>query len=407
MKGLSIIDKFKVVFDVTKSNKLVLISVLALVLLSILFIILNKNTSKKKRLIFIGIYLVILILFIIKYHSLIYTMWDNMIDNLFIVFYFPNISVYVAGVIVTNIIVFISMFSKNTRFINRIINSFIFVLINYISILVIVTINKNNLNVFDSVKLYQNSNVHSLIELSSNIFIIWIIYLVLYELFITYFNRGKVKTTVKEIVKVKTKTKTIFKHNRLAEFVKEVKTPIIVKRDKTNIFMKTLPNNIVIKKEKTEKDNSLINILSYPYVVKKERMLPSDISLFKVPVVVKRDRTIIKDNNTLPSGISLFKVPVVVKRDRTVIKDNNTLPSGINVLKTPVVVKRDRTNYIYNTNRNTSIYDVDLTLDVKDYKEVLRQLQEEKNKLSREEELRIEKENQEKLSQLMDLYKIV
>ena len=100
---------------------------------------------------------------------------------------------------------------------------------------------------------------------------------------------------------------------------------------------------------------------------------------------------------SVPSYVKLLDEPIIVKRDR-----NNSLPSNINVLETPLIVKRDNVN-------NDNVFTNDPQLTQNDYKIVLQILHEEKEKMkmSKEESLKIEKDNEEKLSQLMELYKVV
>ena len=139
MKQLSILDKINVVIRLTKTNKVFLIIMALLLVLSILFATVNRKKSKTTRRICAVIYLVLIAAVIIKYHKDLGPMYKAMMDNLFIVFYFPNISVYIAAIIVTNIIMWISMFSKRTHAIIRGINSGVFFFMHYILILLLST----------------------------------------------------------------------------------------------------------------------------------------------------------------------------------------------------------------------------------------------------------------------------
>ena len=337
MKGLSIFDKIKVVVDITMANKIFFVIMALLIFLSVLFATTNRKNAKDSKKTYGIIYLVAIICVIVKYYSSLSAIYDNMMDNLFIIFYFPNISVYIAAIITTNIIMWISMFSNKTKKITRIVNSIVFFLMHYILILILNVIANNNLDVFDSVKLYQNNNVHSLIELSSNIFIIWIIYLVIYKILINYLERKMVK------------------------------------------------NNVVYSNVVLDDSKSFSKLRYY-------------ISSVNAPIIVKRDKGV---------GISRIASPIIVKREEKV-SNNNMIPESINLLKSPVIVKRDQTKIIYTApiTPNTQIYESN-NLD-KDYKEVLEMLQKEtSNRVDREEEMRIEKDNEDKLSQLMELYRVI
>ena len=383
MKQLSILDKFKVVLDITMSNKILLIIMMLLLFFSILMI--NRKNVKRSKIIYGLIYVILIITIIVKYYSSLSVMYDSMMDNLFIVFYFPNISVYVAAIIVTNIIMWVSMFSSKTKRITKVVNSFVFFLLHYILILVLNVVAHNKLDVFDSVSLYRNANIHSLIELSSNIFVIWIVYLVLYKIISSYLENKEYKT-VKQTVTVKTVKNTYnTSFSALSNYISTLDAPMIVKRDR-GLNVQKINAPIVVKKDSfiNNELNRSINILSVPYVVRREEV----------------------KNNKLDKSINILSVPYVVRRDD---KLNNFIPSGISLLKSPVLVKREQTKIIYATpfNKNTSIPETDFSS--KDYKEVLDMLhkQDQKSILDKEEELRIEKENQDKLSQLMELYSII
>ena len=346
MKILSIFDKIKVVFNITMSDKIYLVIMALLAFLSILFATTNRKNAKESKKTYGIIYIVAIVAIIIKYYSSLGTMYDEMMNNLFIVFYFPNISVYLAAIITTNIIMWISMFSKKAKRITKIINSIVFFLLHYILILVLSIVSNSNLDVFDSVKLYQNSDIHSLIELSSNIFILWIIYLIIYKAFMTYFEKKELK--------------------------------------------KAVVTSVASKKVVTK------------------NMMPYYVNVLDAPMAIRRDKNTTKVNNKLDSVVTKVNAPFIVKRDA---QENRHYPSYIRMIDSPVIVKRDRTatKIVYTTpvTKTTQVYEPNLSQE--DYKVVLNILRQQKNNrvVTKEEEKRIEKDNQEKLSQLMELYRAV
>ncbi len=193
MTKISLLDKLQVLFNITKSNIFYPIIIIALILISFLFITTNKNNTKESKKTYGTIYAIILTISLIKYGKSLATMFDYMVNNLFIVFYFPNIAVYLVAIIATNVIMWVSMFSTKTKQLIKIINSIVFSLIHYIFILILNLINTKNINVFNQKELYENIKIHSLIELSSNIFIAWILFLIIYKIIITYLDSKKVE----------------------------------------------------------------------------------------------------------------------------------------------------------------------------------------------------------------------
>lgn len=245
MKQLSLIDKFKVVMDITNSDKTYIVVICLLAFLSILFATTNRKNAKESKKTYGIIYIIALIAIIIKYHASLSTMYDNMMNNLFIVFYFPNISVYLAAIIATNIIMWVSMFSKKTKTLTKIVNSVVFFSMHYLLVLLLSVITNNNLNVFSQTSLYSNTEVHSLIELSSNIFIVWIIYLVIYKILRTYFENKALKTkTVTETVINKKEVTLQSQSTKMPYYINTLSAPYTVKREesKTKVIYQTPTN---------------------------------------------------------------------------------------------------------------------------------------------------------------------
>lgn len=242
MKQLSLLDKLKVVVDLTSSDKTYIIVICLLAFLSILFATTNRKNAKESKKTYGIIYIISLIAIIIKYHASLSTMYDNMMNNIFVIIYFPNISVYLAAIITTNIIMWISMFNKNSKLFTKIVNSVAFFAMHYLLILLLSIITANNLDVFNQTSLYSNSEVHSLIELSSNIFVIWIIYLVVYKLLRSYFDKKKVKhqEVLQPVVEVEAPKKEV----RLPYYVNVLESPYVVKREpiKTKVIYQTPAN---------------------------------------------------------------------------------------------------------------------------------------------------------------------
>lgn len=223
MTEISLIEKLKVIFEITKSNIIYPFIIAFLIIISFLFITTNKNNAKESKRTYGIIYLIILITILIKYASSLRTMFDYMMNNLFIVFYFPNIAVYLAAIIITNIIMWNSIFKTNTKTSLKIINSSVFSILHYLFIIILNIITTKNINVFDQKALYANTNIHSIIELSSNIFLIWIAFLIVYKIITAYLESKKVTKIYPD------KTTSIEKE------------PIEVKRTGLEI---TLPNNV-------------------------------------------------------------------------------------------------------------------------------------------------------------------
>ena len=219
MSKLTFLDKLKVLIDVISSSALLSITVLLLIAsLFYIFITTNKKNAKSSRRTYIVGYLIVTVIVIAIYGSSISKLFDYMMNNLFVVIYFPNLAVYFAAIIITNIILLVSIFnfkiSKTIKYINTIVYS----VIHYLLILIINIITTKKLDVFTQSSVYENKQALALIELSSIIFVTWIIFLTIYKLIRIYQTRNKVEVKQKQ-------KKSIVNKKRLPDFAREIEAP--------------------------------------------------------------------------------------------------------------------------------------------------------------------------------------
>ena len=220
MEKTTILEKLKIVFEISKSSKLFILIILALIILAVVGITTTKKTKKRSRKIYTAVYIFIIISLIIMYYESLGKMFDYMMNNLFIVIYFPNIAVYLAAIIITNIILCISIFNLKITKIIKTINIVVYSILHYLLALILSVVVTKKLDVFSQSSLYSNKEIHALIELSSAIFLIWIIFLTIYKIIRMYQLRNKVIVRKKVIVK---------KVRILPDNISEVKAPDFVK----------------------------------------------------------------------------------------------------------------------------------------------------------------------------------
>lgn len=200
MNKISLVDKISIFFEVSKTINLILLIVL--ILLSIIFLNSNKKNAKNIRYIYIAFISFTLIYFFIKYNISLNKMFDYMMNNFFIAIYFPNLAIYAFGLIITNIIFYISLFNYKVSKIIKKINIVVYIFINYLFFLVLKIINTHQLDIYSQNSVYGNRKALALIELSSLIFIIWIVFLTIYKIFIFYLKK-EYKQPVKKIIRIK------------------------------------------------------------------------------------------------------------------------------------------------------------------------------------------------------------
>ena len=186
MKDLSLITKLQTVFNLITSKNLYLMILVLIIFLTILFITTNGSNRKQSKKAYILLYLAGFIFIAFQYGSSILTLFDYAINEVFITYYFPNIVIYLLMLIITNIILWKTIFNDKVNFKLKVINSTAFAIIMYLFILAVSSINNLNLNVFNITELYSSNDVRSIMELSTLIFTFWIIILAIYHLIRKY-----------------------------------------------------------------------------------------------------------------------------------------------------------------------------------------------------------------------------
>lgn len=177
MTYLSLTQKLKILLDVLFSFKFILIFVILLLILTFLYAI-KKISSKKYILLMISSFIILFAISITMNYKVLSNTFDNFTNIFFGNIYFPSIYVYI-GVLVISLIVFItSMLSKMLKKIYKIINGIMFVCNNILFIIVLNIIAKNKIDIFSTASLYTNTSLVAILEISMNLFILWVLSLI-------------------------------------------------------------------------------------------------------------------------------------------------------------------------------------------------------------------------------------
>ncbi len=201
MSKLSLLDKFKIFFEVSKSTSGIFAVIIILLVIGFIFLKNNKKNEELSKIVYRVFALIVLALMIITYHAPLNNLFDYMMNNLFIVIYFPNLAIYLAAIIITNIILWISLFNYKTSENIKRLNIVIYLIMNYLLVLIFNVINKNKLDIFSQESIYKNRNATALIELSSIIFVLWIIFLIIYKIILIYLKKDYKPKVKKVLVK--------------------------------------------------------------------------------------------------------------------------------------------------------------------------------------------------------------
>jgi hypothetical protein len=218
MSKTSLLEKLGILFEVSKSSKLFIGLLIILIIFGFVLKTTTKRNKKRNELIYIICSIFTIAFLIALYHSSLSTMFDYMMDNFFIVVYFPNLAIYLAAIIATNIIVWISVFNfKTTKKIKNI-NIIIYIIMTYLLALLLNVINSNNLDIFTQSSIYGNEQATALIELSATIFVLWIIFLIIYKLILIYLRKDY-RPKVKKVIIRKKKLPENFEPKEVPDYI--------------------------------------------------------------------------------------------------------------------------------------------------------------------------------------------
>lgn len=172
MKYMSILEKLLCLVDLIKDSWLDLIFVGLSLLLIILFI--TKKITRKKCLFgLLGLYLGLLAFTIYHYFLPLSSTANNIIDHFFTSIYFPSIYVYLFVFIFLNIVCIISLLGRRWDKVYQTINTIFSFFMNLIFLVILEIISKNKVDLFSKTSLFANTNLVVMLELSISLFIIW------------------------------------------------------------------------------------------------------------------------------------------------------------------------------------------------------------------------------------------
>lgn len=356
MSKLSLLDKLKILGEITSSSYLFVVAIIILIILAIILIVTTSKSKKATKRLCIAIYGSITLVSLIFYKEQLFNMFDYMMDHLFIAIYFPNLAIYFAAIMITNIILWISILNRKITSWIRSINTTIFCIIHYLLILIVNIITKSKLDIFDQTSIYQNKNALGLIELSSTVFILWILFLILYKIIRIYQQKQELpeeKSEEKELVK------PIIRIEKVIE-------PVI---QKEVVYKKKIPDSI----RKTEVPSIIKGTIRKKEKLPPKQETPSLVDFMKQEIKQESSNVIDIPSNMMEDTPQYLDVLLSNEKQQPKVQIKPPKKERkIKILEEPtVVIKKSTTKQEtkQTTSQVTDIFDNLLTLD--DYKKVL------------------------------------
>ena len=279
MSKLSFISKLGILIDISLNSKIYLVLLLVLIFLGIALATTNKKNNKTHKLIYISATIFMLLFIFLSFHEPIGKLFSYMMNNFFIVVLFPNLAVYLAALIVTNIILWVSIFSFKSSKQIKILNVIMYIIMNYLFALILNTVKTQGIDLYNQTAVYGNKNVGALISLSSTIFIVWIIFLIIYKILLIYLRKDY-KPKIKRII-VKKKIKKLPENYVPLETPDYIYTKSLKKKEQPSPLLKNMESMFTLNdyklmskmlKEQKQKEftnnNSEIEIIEKPVIEK-------------------------------------------------------------------------------------------------------------------------------------------
>lgn len=174
MTYTSIFEKLLCLFNMISTSWIYI----AFSLITILLIVLLgfKKINKKMCFILVSILTKLVLGYTIYiYYEDVNNLINTIVDNIFLNIYFPSAYVYLFVLLVINIVGIFSLLKPKLEKVYKTVNGVCLIVINFILALVLEIIAKNDIDVFARESMFTNTTLVTLLELSINVFIVWII----------------------------------------------------------------------------------------------------------------------------------------------------------------------------------------------------------------------------------------
>ena len=175
MNDFSLVEKISILMELISSSTLFLICSIMCIVLLLFFIVCIVLNKKINKWIFIILSAFICMIILINYGEIIIKVLDAIIDSAFMALYFPSLPIYMIVLIISNVFLIISLFSKKLTKSKKIINITNGLILDFLLILIIEIVSRNKIDIYEQVTLYSNRYLLVLLELSMGIFVSWLL----------------------------------------------------------------------------------------------------------------------------------------------------------------------------------------------------------------------------------------
>lgn len=240
MVEFSLWEKIKTTFNLIFSTPLFLIMLFGFALMFVDYFFISKK-SKKVKIIYLGLSLIMIILLLQNYFDSLFNVFDIIAKNIVAIVYFPSVLEYILMLLISLIIILFSLFNKEINKKIKVINLSAFFVNNFLFFMILDEISKKNIDLSNKISIYSNENLMVLFELSMGIFIIWVVGLLLYKIINKIIHKNDPKNNV-----VNTVTDNFYEEPELPKTIEELRKEelipepkieyVVVEKDKEDMF---------------------------------------------------------------------------------------------------------------------------------------------------------------------------
>lgn len=250
MKYIELPQKISILTNLILESKILIVALM--VMLVLIFMLVNKNISKRKYFVLTGVCLLVsLIITIITNNKNLFVTFDNVMNNVFMNIYFPSVEFYIFMLIVMLIFAINSVINLKVNKMQRLSNISMFFINFFLFISFLITIATKKLDIFDKASIYTNQDAIVLLQLSTSVFVIWI----LVNLFIYIVNIVVERINVKNDVKLE-EVLVADNSSIIENVVDDMPYNVILEDDTINKDM--IIDTVIDKTSEVEEDSFLI-----------------------------------------------------------------------------------------------------------------------------------------------------
>ncbi len=186
--NLSLLEKFKVIFQYIFSSFLSIEMFLLSLLLFVILIVNMKRNNRIVQMVAIGIYLGFVIGILISYTTYVKSCMDSFVKEVMNYIYFPSTVVYFFIILFVSIMILWTLFSKKLTQFKKIVNYLFFSILYFFFMSFISLAAYDGVDLLDISVLYQNDTILSFVQVSNLILVIWLLFTGFYWLY-KYFKK--------------------------------------------------------------------------------------------------------------------------------------------------------------------------------------------------------------------------